>query len=116
MRSALRLRSAADFARVRQEGRLYRHPLLSIAVRSNTFCRNRYGFIVSRALGGAVARNLTKRRRRALIARLHLEARQGFDIVVIARPRLIGQPFDAWQRILTGLLEEARILDGARFA
>ena len=116
MKRALRLRSAADFARVRQEGQQYRHPALSIGVRSNSYSHNRYGFIVSRALGGAVARNRIKRRLRALIARMHSNARQGYDIVIIARPRIIGQPFDALHRILTELLRDARVLDGVRIA
>ncbi len=116
MKRALRLRSDADFTRVRQEGQLYRHPALSVAVRSNSCSHNRYGFIVSKALGGAVARNRIKRRLRALLTRLHRYARQGFDIVVIGRPRLIGQPFEASRRILTELLIEARVLDGVRSA
>lgn len=112
MKRALRLRSTADFARVRQEGKLYRHPVLSVAVRENTRKFNRYGVVVSQALGGAVARNRSKRRLRALVSRLHLEARQGFDIVLIARPRLVRQPFSELQRILTELFEKARVLDG----
>lgn len=116
MKRALRLRSAADFTRVRQEGQLYRHPVLSVAVRSNSYRHNRYGLIVSKALGGAVARNRIKRRLRALLGRLHCHARQSFDIVVIARPRMIGQPFPALNRILSELLFEAGVLDGVRIA
>ena len=112
MRRALRLRGSADFARVRNEGKVFRHPVLSLAVRCNSRGLNRYGFIVSKALGGAVVRNRSKRQLRALASRLHVNSRQGFDIVLIARPQLVRQPFDELRRILAEMFKKAHVLDG----
>ena len=113
MRRSLRLRRSVDFAQVRKAGRRYRHPLLSLAVFANGTIGNRYGFVVSRALGGAVSRNRVKRRLRSLMRHFHEWLRPGYDIVLIARPRLIGQPYADLQRIIAGMLARARLLEGA---
>ena len=47
----------------------------------------RFGFTVSKKVGGAVVRNRVRRRLRALVAALDTgRLRQNFDYVVIARP------------------------------
>ena len=46
----------------------------------------RFGFIVSKAVGGAVTRNLVKRRLRAVAAEELQGGRHGVDVVVRAMP------------------------------
>ena len=46
----------------------------------------RVGFVVSKAVGGAVLRNRVKRRLRALVCPLVLTASTGCDVVVRALP------------------------------
>ncbi|MBM6401252.1 ribonuclease P protein component [Phycicoccus sonneratiae] len=49
-------------------------------------CPPRVGFVVSRAVGGAVVRNRTKRRLRALVAQRLAVVPGGVDLVVRANP------------------------------
>jgi ribonuclease P protein component len=54
----------------------------------------RFGYTVSKKVGGAVQRNRIKRRLRALTAALEPEqARPGFDYVLIARTGAVDRPF-----------------------
>jgi ribonuclease P protein component len=50
----------------------------------------RVGFVVSRAVGGAVERNLVKRRLRALVARRLADLPHGALVVVRALPPALG--------------------------
>ena len=109
MKSALRLRRSADFARAGRFGAVYRHPAVSISVCRNELPHNRYGIVTSRRLGKAVVRNKWRRRLRSILSHLHSGASQGFDVVVVARPAIIQQPFSDLQRILEGLLLQARL-------
>ena len=111
MKSALRLRRPAEFKHVRRAGKAYRHPSVLVSVCASNLPHNRYGFVVGKRLGGAVQRNRCKRRLRALMHALHESLRQGFDIVVVARPAMQGQPFAELQRILKRLLFQARIIE-----
>jgi ribonuclease P protein component len=82
-----RLRSAADFRRVREVApRGWPHRLLVLYVAPNELARRRVGITVSRRVGKAVVRNRVRRRlREALRGRLDGLA-AGVDVVVVARP------------------------------
>ena len=109
MKSALRLRRPADFARAHRLGAAFRHPVLRIRVRENE-THNRYGIVISRRHGNAVARNRFKRRVRSILTDLHGSMNQGFDVVVIARSNSVEQPFGVLQRTLKRLLERAGLV------
>ena len=110
MKRALRLRRSADFARVRRQGRQYRQSALRLGVSENALPHNRYGIVVSRRLGIAVERNRIKRRLRALLAELHTELRQGYDMVLLPRRAVLWQPFDQLRRKLRELFLQAQLL------
>ena len=110
MKAALRLRRPSDFARARRSGAVYRHSHLLLSLRRSELPRNRYGIVTSKRLGNAVVRNRCKRRLRAILSDLHCEMRQGFDIVVVARRPIAGQPFSEISRILKCLLTRARVM------
>lgn len=61
----------------------------------NSLPFNRYGFIVSKRVGAAVVRNRARRLLREAVRALDGELTPGFDIVLIARPALKGEPFAA---------------------
>ena len=54
----------------------------------------RFGFTVTKKLGGAVVRNRIRRRLKAAIGQLAAaEARDGFDYVIVARSAALDRPF-----------------------
>ena len=106
----MRLRREEDFARLRREGRAYHHRLLTLSLAPNGLPHNRYGFITSKRLGKAVARNRVRRLLREVMRELHPQLEAGFDILVIARPPLVGQPLTSIVRILQQLTRQARIV------
>jgi ribonuclease P protein component len=110
MKSALRLRRSTDFARVRRQGKFYKHSSLLLSIVKNDLLHNRYGFVTSKKLGNAVIRNRTKRRLREATYQLHPRLVQGFDVVVIARPSIIKQPLSQLLRILEKQYHQARLI------
>jgi ribonuclease P protein component len=73
----------------------------------------RVGFVVSKAVGGSVVRNRTKRRLRALVAPRLGSAPAGIDVVVRANPPAADATFDElrdslnplWDRVI-GRMEQ----------
>ncbi len=104
VRRELRLRSNADFQRVRRAGRSVANPLLVLQYVRNPAGQNRFGFAVGKKVGGAVERNLIKRRLREWL-RIHYEAgrlQAGIDLVLIARTAASG----AESQVLGGALQD----------
>lgn len=83
LRRDLRLRRRADFDAVFKGRRIWADHLLVLRTLPNDLDHNRYGFVTSKKLGGAVVRNRTRRRLRE-IAR-ETPARTGFDVVLSAK-------------------------------
>jgi ribonuclease P protein component len=86
-----RLRQRADFtSAVRSSGGLRAGSRLIVVHAHPTDARAglppRVGFVVSKAVGGAVVRNRTRRRLRALVASRLDRLPDGLDIVVRANP------------------------------
>ena len=72
----------------------------------------RFGYTVSKKVGGAVVRNRVRRRFRALTAALDPDQTQpGFDYVLIARAPVIERPFSELKTDLDVAL--ARVHQGA---
>ncbi|MGO9004434.1 MAG: ribonuclease P protein component [Beijerinckiaceae bacterium] len=62
----------------------------------------RFGFTVTKRIGGAVVRNRIRRRlKEALRLVPDLPERPGYDYVIVARPAALGQSFSALQDELT---------------
>ncbi|GER22974.1 ribonuclease P protein component [Zafaria cholistanensis] len=67
----------------------------------------RFGFIVSKAVGNAVARNLVKRRLREVAAQSLAERGTGFDVVVRALPPAAAAGWDELSTEARAALEAA---------
>jgi len=110
MKHAFRLRQASDFKRLRQEGQTFRHPFLILSLAANTLDHNRYGFITGRRIGKAVVRNRVRRRLREAVRHFHPQLAPGYDMVIVARPQIVCQPYTAIQLALSQTLDRAGLL------
>jgi len=110
MQKKLRLRHAGDFARLRREGKSYRHPYIILSMATNDLPHNRYGFITAKRLGKAVVRNRTRRLLREAMRLLDPHLRQGYDIVVVARPHAVNQPFHEIQHAVNHTCQRAKLI------
>ena len=114
-----RLHESADFRRVTRSGVRSGRPTLVVHAASGTGSQSRVGFVVSKAVGGAVVRNRVKRRLRHLVAQQLAGVPVGRDVVVRALPaaaaspdRLPGDLSSAWaqamRRVTPGPTRESR--------
>lgn len=112
MQSRYRLTRSQDFDRMRHEGRGFSHRWMLLSIAPNSLDHNRYGFVVSKRLGGAVVRNRTKRVLREAVRALHPRLHLGYDVVIVARSASVGKPFDEITRTINELFHQAGVLDG----
>jgi ribonuclease P protein component len=116
MERALRLTYDADFRRVRAQGKSWAHPYAILCALPNNLPHNRYGFSVSKRLGGAVVRNRVKRLLREAVRTTAKEIGPlvaGFDVVLIARIPIVGRSFAEVRDVVRTLLRRAKLLPPA---
>ena len=84
---ANRIRSGADYRlTVRKGARVHAPTTITYVRKASDGMPARFGFIVSKAVGGAVARNTVRRRLKAVCRDELPELAPGYDIVVRALP------------------------------
>ncbi|MCL2140936.1 MAG: ribonuclease P protein component [Dehalococcoidia bacterium] len=108
MKEVQRLIRSADFAQVYERGKWLNSGCLSLKYCSNDLDVSRFGFVVSKRVGGAVVRNQVKRRLREIIRSVPL--RHGRDVIVSARPQAAIASFSVMQTTLMGLLERVGLI------
>ncbi|HUE62706.1 MAG TPA: ribonuclease P protein component [Chthoniobacterales bacterium] len=106
-----RLTQSAEFAQVKKNGRVYRGRSVLLGIlRANNATRFRAGFITSRALGPAVARNRVRRRLREIVRKHQHEIVDGTWIVTIARTHAVGATYQQLEVEWLRLAKRASIL------
>jgi ribonuclease P protein component len=116
MRRSQRLRKRREFIAVYRKGRAFTHEHITLRVLRNQLPCNRFGIVVSKAVGNAVVRNRVRRRLREGLRTLTLEP--GWDIVVTARSPAARADYHqllaAGRALLgrAGLLQEERSTEG----
>lgn len=90
-RSADRLHNRREFQRVYDRGQKLHGPHLTLFVLPNQLDHSRLGVAATRKIGGAVQRNLAKRRMREIFRRHR--ARPGFDVVVVPKREFFEATF-----------------------
>jgi ribonuclease P protein component len=99
-----------DFAALQEQGTIQSHPLLATRVLRTELGTTRFGLATSRALGSAVVRNRVRRRLREAIRSMLPSLRPGWDVLVIARPAIVGADHRAIGAALRRLLARAGVL------
>lgn len=112
MQAQHRLRTTADFERVRRRGRSWGSELLVLYAARSDQQGTRCGFAVSRRVGQAVVRNRVRRRLREIARQRLPRLRPGWDLVFSARPTAAGASFAELGLTVDRLLDRARMLDG----
>jgi len=103
----LRLRHRKDFDAVFRQGRAWNDQLLVLRALPNNLDHNRFGFVTSKRLGGAVVRNRVRRRLRE-ITRL-TRTNPGFDVVLSAKTKVTSAEFADVKTSVIRLLDRAGI-------
>lgn len=100
---ASRLRKDSDIRAVFEHGKTAHSRNVSVYCLSSPTGTTRTAVVAGRKVGGAVQRNLAKRRLRAAIQQSRLP--DGYDVVVVARPRCLLVPFGD---LRSGMAEQVR--------
>ena len=106
-----RLKQSRDFGRVRREGqRAVRGCLIANWQRLPAGARTRIGVVVSRKVGGAVARSRARRLLRETFRLHQFELTQPLDLVLIARPSIAGRGLAEVERDFLITLNQAGLI------
>ncbi|HXW06540.1 MAG TPA: ribonuclease P protein component [Vicinamibacterales bacterium] len=94
-----RLRRRAEFQQVFETGRRAHGRYFTLVAAPNQAGTSRVGIVASKKIGNAVRRNRAKRLIREIFRRSEaLSARNGLDVVVIARRELFDAAFDSLEQ------------------
>jgi ribonuclease P protein component len=105
-----RLTRAEDFKRVHSQGQSWVNNKLILCRYHSELDFSRFGFSVSRKMGGAVVRNRIKRLLREVV-RLHLEqVVPGWDVIIVARKGIVGVTYSTVERSILALLHTSGLL------
>ncbi len=102
-----------DFAAFQEGGTTRSHPLLTARFRRTDLETTRFGLSTGRALGGAVVRNLVRRRLREALRVMAPSFRPGWDVLIIARPSIVNADHEVLVGALRRTLTEGGALGGA---
>lgn len=116
LRKPYRLKQSKRFIEVRRQGRSFVHRLIVLSVLPNELSHSRFGFSVSRHIGGAVKRNRTRRLMREAVRLQLQDIVPGYDMVFIARKPVRDATFADVQCAVNHLLNQAGLILSSRFA
>lgn len=114
--SPARLKKRADFVKAAKGARTHAQSfsLQTIRRKSEIVCGPpRFGFTVTKKVGGSVVRNRIRRRlKEALRLAPDLSARAGYDYVILGRQAALGQAFAALRNELAQAIVEVHTSAG----
>ncbi len=101
-----------DFARLAEGGVTRTHPLLVGRFVRTDLDQTRFGLATGTRLGGAVVRNRVRRRFREELRAMAPSFQPGWDVLLIARPAVVGADHDALVGALHRILRSGGVLGG----
>ena len=101
-----------DFAAIQGAGSTRTHALLSARFLRTDRETTRFGLSTGRRLGGAVVRNRVRRRIREVLRVMAPSFQPGWDVLIIARPAIVGADHDALVGALERTLTRGGVLGG----
>ncbi|HYI33823.1 MAG TPA: ribonuclease P protein component [Glaciibacter sp.] len=102
---ANRITAGSDYKAVVRKGSRVSGPHTVMYLRrSPTASPARFGFIVAKNVGGAVTRNLVRRRMKAVAYSLVSELEPGTDVVIRALPGAVAVPWSTLRSEITGAI------------
>jgi ribonuclease P protein component len=108
---ASRIKQGRDFARVRKAGeRLVLGCLIANWQRLPAGAASRLGVITAGRIGGAVARNRARRLMRESFRLHQRDLAVPVDLVLVARPSIVGKGFAGVEKDFLTTLRKARLL------
>ena len=113
MQRRQRLTESRRFAEIHKEGISAANRLLVLRMLPNGLDHSRFGFVVSKRIGNAVARNLVKRRLREVVR--HNKIKDGWDAVLIARRGAANADFMQLKQAANNLLRRAKLFQTTPF-
>ncbi|MEK9181140.1 MAG: ribonuclease P protein component [Patescibacteria group bacterium] len=110
-----RLNKETDIRRVLRRGAERSSPILALKFLNSGFRQSRFGFLVSKKVSlRAVKRNLVKRRLRNIVGQTIPSIFPGYDCLLIARPRILGESFEVLERQTITLFKTANLLNSVK--
>ena len=103
------LKKNSDFRRLYSKGKSAVTPFMVVYCRRNRLGHNRLGVTVSVKLGHAVVRNRARRRIRELYRTNEHRLLPGYDVVVVARARVIYGRYPELERSFLQLMRKLGI-------
>lgn len=110
MKRDYRLTERARFQQIRRNGDCWSDRLLVICVLPNDLPISRFGFSVSKRVGGAVVRNQVRRRVREVVRRQLSAIVAGYDVVFVARTPVAQAGYSQIKASVDGLLCRASLM------
>lgn len=111
MKRRFRLTRSNDIKRVRRAGKSYAHPLVVLVVSTASENTHRIAIITGKSVGGAVERNLIRRRLRAICDHLLPEMKPGFEAVLIARGPSQKAEFRDLEKVVSSVFQRAGLIN-----
>ncbi|MBI3745658.1 MAG: ribonuclease P protein component [Chloroflexi bacterium] len=102
-----------DFAALQERGTMRSHPLLAARILRTDLDVTRFGMATGRVLGSAVIRNRVRRRIREVLRALEQDIQPGWDVLLIARPALVGTDHATLAMTLRRQLARGGVLGGS---
>ena len=105
-----RIKQGRDFLRIRNEGKRFSCGCLIANWASAAGPRSRIGVITGRKMGNAVARARARRLLREAFRVHQADLRSAVDLVLVARPSIVGKGFQDVERDLLEAFRKGRLL------